>query len=278
MLWNLNDMLPMASKSSYAVPCFNVFGYEDARAVVEAAEQMSRAVILACNKDVIEFYGVETAASIMLPLARKSSVPVCLHLDHCYEEKIVFNALNAGFSSVMFDGSQLSLDENIARSKHVVEVAKLFGASVEGEIGSVPYQEGRDHIKSIYTQPEEAARYVEDSGVDCVAVSIGNVHRLTSVSSEIDHERLDRIAELVKVPLVIHGTSGIKASDILKLKQTSVAKFNIGTCLRQAFGFGLREAMNNELSKFDRIYFMKKVMPLVTKEAIRQFQLLSKPT
>ncbi|MEC7941778.1 MAG: class II fructose-bisphosphate aldolase [Pseudomonadota bacterium] len=278
MLSNLNDILPMASKSSYAVPCFNVSGYEDARAILDAAEQMNRAVILACNKDVIEFYGVETAASLFLTLARNSAVPVCLHLDHCYEEEIVFNALNAGFSSVMFDGSQLSLNENIARSKRVVEVAKCFDASVEGEIGSVPYQEGRDHIKSIYTQPDEAARYVEESGVDCVAVSIGNVHRLTSASSEIDHERLSKIADLVNVPLVIHGTSGIKESDILKLKKTSVAKFNIGTCLRQAFGFGLRESMNNEQSKFDRIYFMRKVMPLVTQEASRQFQRLAKTT
>ncbi|MDG2609773.1 class II fructose-bisphosphate aldolase, partial [Vibrio parahaemolyticus] len=113
MLVNLNDLLPEAAASNYAVPCFNVFGFEDARAVVEAAEQVNKPVILACNKDVVDFYGVETAAAMFLNLAHKSTVPVVLHLDHTYEEDIVFRALKAGFSSVMFDGSQLTLDENI---------------------------------------------------------------------------------------------------------------------------------------------------------------------
>lgn len=123
MLVNLNDLLPDAAASDYSVPCFNVFGYEDARAVVEAAEEVGKAVILACNKDVVDFYGVETAAAMFLNLAHNSSVPVCLHLDHTYEEDIVYRALKAGFSSVMFDGSQLTLEENIARTKKVVDVA-----------------------------------------------------------------------------------------------------------------------------------------------------------
>ncbi|WP_243978627.1 class II fructose-bisphosphate aldolase [Vibrio natriegens] len=275
MLVNLNDLLPDSAASNYAVPCFNVFGFEDARAVVEAAEQVNKPVILACNKDVVDFYDVETAATMFLSLAHKSTVPVVLHLDHTYEEEIVFRALKAGFSSVMFDGSQLSLDENIARTKKVVEVAHALGASVEGEIGSVPYEEGRDHIKSIYTEPEEAARFAEESGVDCVAISVGNVHRLTEPTCIIDFGRLDRIANSVAVPLVIHGTSGIRDEDIIKLKQSRVSKFNIGTCLRQALGHNLRDYMNQEPQKFDRIYFMQKAMPYVKEEAVRNFELLS---
>lgn len=275
MLVNLNDLLPKAAASHYSVPCFNVFGYEDARAVVEAAEELEKPVILACNKDVADFYGVETAAAMFLNLAKNASVPVCLHLDHTYEEAIVYRALKAGFSSVMFDGSQLTLEQNIARTRNVVDVAHALGASVEGEIGSVPYDEGRDHIKSIYTEPEEAARFAEESGADCVAVSVGNIHRLTAPTCEIDFDRLARIADMVKAPLVIHGTSGIRDEDILALKQTRVSKFNIGTCLRQALGHGLRNAMNEEPEKFDRIYFMKKAMPNVKKEAIRNIMLLS---
>ncbi|GAL02763.1 5-keto-2-deoxy-D-gluconate-6 phosphate aldolase [Photobacterium aphoticum] len=275
MLVNLKDLLPDAAASQYAVPCFNVFGYEDAKAVVEAAEEVGKAVILACNKDVVDFYGVETAAAMFLQLARESSVPVCLHLDHTYEEEIVFRALKAGFSSVMFDGSQLPLEENIARTRKVADVAHALGASVEGEIGSVPYDEGRDHIKSIYTTPEDAARYANESGADCVAISVGNVHRLTEPTCTIDFGLLDQIAHEVSLPLVIHGSSGIRDEDMQLLKQTRVSKFNIGTCLRQALGHNLRDYMNNEPEKFDRIYFMKKAMPHVKQEAIRNFQLLS---
>ncbi|GAL14923.1 5-keto-2-deoxy-D-gluconate-6 phosphate aldolase [Vibrio astriarenae] len=236
MLVSLKELLPEAASSNYAVPCFNVFGYEDARAVVEAAEEVNKPVILACNKDVADFYGVETAAAMFLNLANNASVPVCLHLDHTYEEDIVYRALKAGFSSVMFDGSQLTLDENIARTRKVVEVAHALGASVEGEIGSVPYEEGRDHIKSIFTEPEDAARFAKETGVDGVAISVGNVHRLTEPTSSIDFGRLDRIASEVSTPLVIHGTSGIRDEDIIKLKLSRVSKFNIGTCLRQALG------------------------------------------
>ncbi|MDX1301239.1 class II fructose-bisphosphate aldolase [Photobacterium sp.] len=275
MLVNLNDLLPQAAASNYSVPCFNIFGFEDARAVVEAAEEVNKPVILACNKDVVDFYGVETAAAMFLSLAHNSTVPVCLHLDHTYEEDIVFRALKAGFSSVMFDGSQLPLEENIARTRRVADVAHALGASVEGEIGSVPYEEGRDHIKSIYTEPSDAARFAEESGADCVAISVGNVHRLTEPTCTIDFGLLDRIANKVSIPLVIHGSSGICDQDMEKLKQSRVSKFNIGTCLRQALGYNLRDHMNNEPEKFDRIYFMQKAMPFVKQEAIRNFQLLS---
>lgn len=275
MLVNLNDLLPQAAASDYSVPCFNVFGYEDARAVVDAAEEVGKPVILACNKDVVDFYGVETAAAMFLNLAHNSSVPVCLHLDHTYEEEIVFRALKAGFSSVMFDGSQLPLEENIARTRKVADVAHALGATVEGEIGSVPYDEGRDYIKSIHTEPADAARFAKESGADCVAISVGNVHRLTEPTCTIDFGLLDRIAAEVSIPLVIHGTSGIRDEDMVQLKQSRVSKFNIGTCLRQALGHHLRADMNNEPQKFDRIYFMQKAMPHVKQEAIRNFELLS---
>lgn len=275
MLVNLNDLLPEAAESNYSVPCFNVFGYEDARAVVDAAEEMNRGVILACNKDVVDFYGVDVAAAMFLELAKSSSVPVCLHLDHTYEEEIIYRALKAGFSSVMFDGSQLPLEENIARAKKVSEVAHACGASIEGEIGSVPYEEGRDHIKTEDTSPDDAARFSIESGVDCVAISVGNIHRLTTPTSCINFDLLKQIENKVKKPLVIHGASGIRDEDVCKLKQTSVSKFNIGTTLRQALGHNLRDYLNEEPEKFDRIYFMKKAMPHVKKEAIRNFKLLS---
>jgi len=274
MLVNLNDLLPDAEKSTGAIACVNVFGFEDALAVISAAEELDHPVIIATNKDMVDMLGVECLAGMLLPLIERSSARICLHLDHCYEEAIVFRAIHAGYSSVMFDGSQLPLTDNIRRTRNVVEVAKALGVTVEGEIGSVPYSEGRDHIKAISTIPEEAQAYAEDSGIDAIAVSVGNIHRLTTPSSVIDYERLQTIESLVDIPLVIHGTTGITEDDIVQLKQTRVAKFNIGTSLRMVIGETLRQKMAEQPDQFDRRHFMSQVFPLAQREAVRLISLL----
>lgn len=274
MLVTLNEILPWASASKGAVPCCNIFGFEDAAAIIAAAEKLQKPVILATNKDMVEQLGVKVLAGMLLPMIAQSPVKICLHLDHCYDEAVVYQAIDAGYSSVMFDGSQLSLAENIRRTKQVVDVAHALGVSVEGEIGSVPYEEGRDHIKSIYTEPEEAAQYAAESGLDCVAIAIGNIHRLSTPSSTIDYQRLQDIQQRLDIPLVVHGTSGIAEKDLLQLKETAVAKFNVGTSLRQAMGHNLRRLMQSEPDQYDRQYFMQKAMPYVQAEAERILTLL----
>jgi fructose-bisphosphate aldolase class II len=275
MLVNLNDILPQAADSKYAVPCFNAFGYEDARAIVEAAEELKKPVIIAANKDMVDYMGVKTIARMFGSLAEDSSAQVCVHLDHTYDEEIVFQAIHHGFSSVMFDGSQLPLEENILRTRQVANVAHAVGVSVEGEIGSVPYTEGRDHIKSISTDPNEAKRYAQEGGLDAMAVAVGNIHRLTTPTSVIEYPLLKTISEVVgDIPLVIHGTTGIKDEDIIKLKQTRISKFNIGTSLRMTLGQNLRRLMNEEPDKFDKAYFMHKTMPYVQQDAMRVLELL----
>ncbi len=275
MLVNLNELLPAAAQSQGAVACINVFGFEDALAIISAAEELDQPVILATNKDMVDMLGVECLAGMLLPLIKRSSARICLHLDHCYEESIVFQAIAAGYSSVMFDGSQLPLAENIQRTQNVVAVAHSLGVTVEGEIGSVPYDEGRDHIKAISTIPEQAQSYAEQSGIDAVAVSVGNIHRLTTPTSVIDYERLREIESLVDIPLVIHGTTGIAEHDLLEIKKSRVAKFNIGTSLRMAIGQNLRQKMNDEPEKFDRQYFMGQVFPYAQREAHRLISLLA---
>lgn len=274
MLVNLNQLLPQAATEPAAIACFNVFGFEDAQAIIAAAEKLKRPVIIATNKEMVEQLGLKCLAGMLLPLIEQSSAPICLHLDHCYEEAIVYQAIDAGYSSVMFDGSQLSLHENIARTRQVVQVAKALGVSVEGEIGSVPYHEGRDYIQAQATVPEQAQSYVAESGIDAVAVSVGNIHRLSEPRSIIDYPRLQAIEALVNIPLVIHGTTGIKAEDLLRLKTSRVAKFNIGTSLRKVIGENLRQQMLAEPEKFDRQYFMAKVFPYAQQEAERIIQLV----
>ena len=274
MLVNLNHLLPAAAKAGCAVPCFNVFGNEEVVAVLTAAESLGRGVILACNKDMASQMGVVGFAGMVRGLAAATSVPVCVHLDHCYEEDTVFAALRAGFTSVMFDGSQLTLEENIARTARVALVAHAFGASIEGEIGSVPYTEGRDHIRSELTEPRDALAFAQRSGVDAMAISVGNVHRLQTTSSEIDFERVARIAALTEVPLVIHGTTGIRDKDLLRLKKLRVAKFNIGTTMRMTFARSLRASLDSDPAQFDRLVIMKPVLAALQAEATRVMQVL----
>lgn len=275
MLVTLNDLLPAAANGSHAVPCFNVFGNEEVVAVISAAQALKRGVILACNKDMADHMGVVGFAGMVRGLAEAATVPVCVHLDHCYEESTIFAALRAGFTSVMYDGSQLPLAENISRTAAVAAVAHAFGASIEGEIGSVPYTEGRDHIKSELTVPADALAFAQSSRVDAMAISVGNVHRLTTASSEIDFDRIAQIAALTDVPLVIHGTSGIRDADLQRMKKMRVAKFNIGTTMRMTFARSLRESLASRPEQFDRLALMKPVVRDLEIEAARVIELLS---
>jgi fructose-bisphosphate aldolase class II len=274
MLVNLTRILSPAVDSSYSVACFNVFGWEDARAVVDAATRLGAPVILAATLDFRRFMPIEVIAVMLRSLASSAPVPVCVHLDHTYDIDEVMRAVDLGFTSVMFDGSQLPLQQNIAGTRRVAQYAHAAGCSVEAEIGSVPYAEGRAHIKAELTEIDDAVRLAGETGLDALAVSVGNVHRLTVPSAVIDFARLDRICAAVRAPLVIHGTSGIRDADIERLARTRVAKFNIGTVLRQAFGRGLRETLARHVERFDRLQIMDDVMPTVGREAQRMIRLL----
>jgi len=270
----LNQLLPQALAGNYAVPCFNVFGYEDAVAVVRAAEKTSAPVILATNKEMVEFMGPRQAASMLGLLADESPAAVCVHLDHCYDIDIAKQAVDSGYTSVMYDGSQLAIEDNIAQTLRVAEYAHAHNVSVEGEIGSVPYSRGRDHIKSILTDPNQAQQFAEHSGVDALAVSVGNIHRLETTSSSIDFDRLSEIALVVSQPLVIHGTSGINDTDLERLAKLPVCKFNIGTTLRMAFGQSLRHTLAEHPDEFDRLTIFNQIMPAIQIEAERNIALL----
>jgi fructose-bisphosphate aldolase class II len=255
MLVNLTDLMQPALKQGYAVPCFNVFGYEDALAVVKAAEARNASVILAVNLDMTLFMPLEHIIGMLKPLAQSATVPVCLHLDHNYDIPTV-------------------IAENIVGVKQVVEHAKLAGASVEAEVGSVPYASGRDHIKSELTDIGEAVMMLEQAKPDVLAVSVGNIHRLENTFVDIDFTRFEELQAALNVALVIHGTSGVKSHDIQTLAKANVCKFNIGTCLRQRFGHTLRRTLDADADVFDRLTIMKTIIPEVSDEADKMIRLL----
>lgn len=274
MLVNLAKILAPATEDNYAVACFNVFGWEDALAVVSAATALDSPVVLAANLTFRQFMPLEVIAVMLRRLAEDASVPVCVHLDHCYEIEEALRAIDNGFTSVMYDGSQLPLAENIAGTRRVAQYAHAAGCSVEAEIGSVPYAEGRAHIKTERTRVADAAQLAAESSLDALAISIGNVHRLNTPGATIDFGLLAEIEAVVRTPLVIHGTSGIFEEDITRLVRTRVAKFNIGTVLRQAFGRTLRETLARHPERFDRIEIMTDVMGGVEFAATRMIQVL----
>jgi len=269
-LATLSDVLQPALKEGYAVGGLVVLGWEDARAFVAAAEAENAPVILQAGPGCRKHTPLRVLGTMFRTLAEGASVPVVAHLDHGYETDACREAIDCGFTSVMYDCSRKPLSQNIDETAAIAEMARAAGVSSEGEIGFVGYDEGE---VSARTDPDGAARFARDTGVDAMAVSVGNVHLQQTQAAEIDLEALAAIEAVTDVPLVIHGASGVPTDMRRHLAlHTHVCKFNIGTELRMAFGQALREALNEDPERFDRVAILEKTEAPVcraTREAIR---------
>lgn len=274
MLVNMKEMVRLAAQSNKAIPGFNVFGYEDAKMVIETAEEIGAPVILMTNKDAVEHMDVKYYGALFRAMAEDAKVPVCIHLDHAKNIDIIERAIAGGYTSVMYDGSQLPFEENVENTKKAVEMARAKDVSVEAEIGSVGYSDPNIKAKAVYTKPEEAKTFAEATGVDALAVAVGTLHRMVVQNAEVQYDLLDEIEAVTSVPLVIHGSTGLKDEDLQKLAKTNVGKVNIGTALRMVFGHTMRDEMNANLDEFDRIKFFKKPMEEIRKVIKNKYQLL----
>lgn len=255
-----------------AIPAFNVFGYEDAITVVEAAEEVHAPVILATNKIAIDHMPIKILSKILISIAESASVPVVVHLDHGASFEIVAEAIMNGYTSVMYDGSHLPLEENIRRTKEIVHLAHACNIPVEAEIGSVGY---KNLNEGQFTEPEEAKVFAEETGVDILAVSIGTVHRMEKQSAKVNFDLLRKIEDVVHVPLVLHGSTGVTDEDMKKLIKHRFVKVNIGTALRIAFGHSLRDQLEENPLEFDRIVLFQQPMKEVKKVAKNKLTLLN---
>jgi fructose-bisphosphate aldolase, class II len=243
MLVTLAELLPQYMGKDAAIGAFNATVYADAEPIVSAAEKRGAPVIVQIGAWATAFMDIELWGVLLREMARRASVPVCAHLDHATKVDDIQKAIDAGFSSVMIDGSQLAYEKNVEITREVVARAKRKGVSVEAEIGSVAYSGSASH-KGLRSDPEETARFVHDTGIDAVAVAVGTLHRMDHQASHIDFDLLARIGQAVPIPLVIHGSTGLVDEDIVKMRNTAVCKVNIGTALRIAFNRSLREALN----------------------------------
>jgi fructose-bisphosphate aldolase, class II len=258
----LKDVLAWAVQTKSAVAGLVVLGWEDARAFVDAAEETGLPIILQAGPGARASMPIAIWGKMLRTLAEQTRVPIVCHVDHATTVDECRAGIDAGFSSVMIDGSRLPLEKNIELTNQIISFAQTAGVSVEGEIGFVGYDSGE---ASAMTLPEEAARFERETSVDALAISVGNVHLNTAKNAAIDFVRLREIEAVTRAPLVLHGGSGIPVHTRQKLaRETRVKKFNIGTELRQVFGRELRKSLRDQPQEFDRIKLLKPVIsPMV---------------
>ncbi|WP_114390628.1 class II fructose-bisphosphate aldolase [Notoacmeibacter marinus] len=254
-LATLEEVLQPALSGGYAVAGLVTLGWEDMRAYVAAAEAENCPVILQAGPSCRAHTPLPILGKMYRHLAEGASVPVVAHLDHGYTAEECREAIDSGFTSVMYDGSRKPLPQNIDETAAIAEMAHSAGVSCEGEIGFVGYSGGEG---SDGTDPDEASRFARETGIDAMAISVGNVHLQQDKEGGLDEERIRAIEAVTDVPLVIHGGSGVPVAQRRTLAHGSkICKFNIGTELRMAFGNALREAVERDASRFDRVAILK---------------------
>ncbi|MEM7720984.1 MAG: class II fructose-bisphosphate aldolase [Pseudomonadota bacterium] len=262
-LATLSEVLQPALRDGYAVPGLVCLGWEDMRAYAMAAQAERAPVILQAGPSCREHTPLPILGKMMRHLAGNVDVPIVIHLDHGYTADECTEALDNGFTSLMFDGSRKPLSDNIAETRRIADMAHAAGMSCEGEIGFVGYSGGE---ASDGTDPEEAAVFARETGVDAMAISVGNVHLQKKQEGDLDEPRIHAIEQVTDVPLVIHGGSGVPVAQRGALAAGSrICKFNIGTELRMAFGAALRDAVAKDQDRFDRVQILKDTHdPMVT--------------
>jgi fructose-bisphosphate aldolase class II len=266
-LVTLAEVLQPALRGGYAVAGLVTLGWEEMRAYVDAAEAEEVPVILQAGPGCREHTPLPVLAAMFRTLGESASVPVVAHLDHGYSFEECRIALECGFTSLMYDGSKKPLAQNIDETARIAEMARDAGISCEGEIGFVGYD---GVAESSGTDPDEAAQFARQTGVDAMAISVGNMHLQRESGEGLDEGRIRAIETVTDLPLVTHGGSGVPGAQRTALARTSnICKFNIGTELRMAFGAALRQAVNAEPNRFDRVQILKETHDPVVAAARR---------
>ena len=230
MLVNMKELLEKAQKTEYAVGSFSVANMEMVLGVIKAAEEANAPIILQIAEVRLPFSPLKIFGPLMIAAAKEAKVPVAVHLDHGTTFDCIKTALELGFTSVMFDGSHLPLEENIAETKKVIAEAKKYGAAVEAEIGCVGGSEdGSVDIAMRCTSPDQAVKFFSETKVDALAIAIGNAHGFYKDAPQLRFDILSDVAAAVSCPLVLHGGTGIEPEDFIKCRRNGIKKINIAT-------------------------------------------------
>lgn len=273
MLVNLKQIISMAEDGGYCVPAFNVYNIETVMGVIKAAEEQRAPVIIQVYPRLINEEVGYYLAPVILAAAKKATVPVCFHLDHGPSELEAQKILYLGATGIMYDGSVHPLEENIANTKHIVEICNAVDVGVEGELGHIGSV--NDSAMDEFTNPDEAAEFVKETGVCCLAVLIGNAHGHYKKPPKLDIERVKAIREATGgIPLVLHGGSGIPDDQVKAAIKAGVRKMNIGTDVCCAFADGTLESLNDPNRSLAVDMFMKKPIETVKALAVNKIKLV----
>lgn len=269
MLVTLNEVLKDAQKNKYGVGLFNTVNLEMAEGVIQAAEETKSPVIIGTAEVLLPYAGLEELAYFLIPMARKASVPVVVHFDHGLTKEKILLALKCGFSSIMYDCSSKSYEENIKSLQEIKVLTDLYGVTVEAELGHVGANMGKDD--SIYTEPEQAKDFAERTGVDALAVAIGTAHGAYKETPKLDFNRLSEIANVVNIPLVLHGGSGLSDDDFRNCIARGISKVNIFTDINCAAAKAAHNTYRNGLGMTDLIPNIKKAIKAETIKKMKIF-------
>ncbi len=253
-LVSMNEFLPKAKAGKYAVGQFNMNNLEFAQAIVEAAMEEKSPFIYGVSEGALRYMGIEFTVAIAEAAAKKSGLPIALHLDHGSSFEVAMKCIRAGFSSVMFDGSHYSLEDNIRLTKEVVKAARAMGVSVEGELGTIGGVEDDlnvDEADAALAKPEEAIRFYEETGVDCLAIAVGTAHGMYAAEPNIRHDIIEQVSKAIPVPVVLHGGSGVPDSMIREAITAGVGKINVNTENQVACTEAIRESLAKDAKVID---------------------------
>ena len=273
MLVTLEEILSKAERGGFCVPAFNVYNMETVMGVIDAAEEMRSPVIMQIYPRLIAEKAGYFLAPVILAAAKKATVPVCFHLDHGPSELETTRSLRYGATGIMLDASKLPLEENIALTKRVVETAAYVGVKVEGELGFIG--DTKNNNGDEFTRPEDAAKFVKETGVCCLAVAVGTAHGRYTKPPKLDIERIEAIRKATNnTALVLHGGSGVPDEEIVKAVKAGIRKMNFATDICYAF----LDTCKAELEKPERTVaidnFMKKPIAAVKDFCISKIKLL----
>lgn len=255
MLINSIELLKKAKAEKRCIPAFNVYNLETIRSAFKASKNTGNPVIIAFGETYLKYTSFETIVGIVKELDKDMELPIVLHLDHCKNVEVVKQAIDAGFTSVMYDGSHLNFGDNITNTKEVVEYAHSRGVSVEGELGYMNPEDGSTTVEigaEAYTNPDQALEYVTKTGIDSLAVVVGNAHGLYKGEPHLEFDIIREIDKKLGIPLVLHGASGIGKDQIKKAVDIAVAKINVNTEIALSGSKACKEyLLKNENVRFE---------------------------
>ncbi|MCP3772638.1 class II fructose-1,6-bisphosphate aldolase [Paenibacillus sp. MZ04-78.2] len=271
------SLLEAARAGGYGIGAFNVHTLEMLQAVVDAAEETGSPLILQSTVGTVKHLGPDYIAAAATVAANRSGVPIALHLDHCTDFATIVQCIRAGYTSVMIDASMLPFEENVRLTKQVVEVASAAGVNVEAELGKVGGVEDdivvAEH-EALMADPQECAEFVERTGVHTLAPAIGTAHGIYKGEPKIDFDRIRRIAEIVSVPLVLHGGSGIPEEQVKRCVSLGMAKMNIATEIRIVFSDAIKAVFADNPQENDPRKYMIPAKKAVKEAAIEKMRMV----